>query len=152
MAALGNFVAGQVLTATELNAIADPTAFTPNWTGVTVGNGTTNGVYYRVNDTIFMQASLVFGSTTSITAAVFLDFPVAANTTYKDGNGGQVTLEDDTGSIYMGPTLRNNTTSFGVRVWNTSGTYLTASVLSSTVPFTWTTNDRIDITHWYQAA
>lgn len=153
MATLGNFTSGQVLTAAELNAIADETSFTPVWTNITVGNGTNAGRYFRINNVILMQVQLIFGSTTSISAGgVLLDFPVTAADTYLDGSGGQIVCEDVTGSDYFGPTFRSSGTKIGINVWTTSLTYLAASAITSTVPFTWATGDRLIVTHWYEAA
>lgn len=152
MATLGNFVAGQVLTAAELNAIATFTSFTPTWTNLTVGNGTNTGRYAQVNELVFMQVDLVFGSTTSISGDVRLTLPVEADSFRLDGTGGQVWFEDDTGTDYNGGTMRFNSTEITLRVWNTSGTYLSGTALSSTVPFTWTNPDKLTVTHWYKAA
>jgi hypothetical protein len=152
MATLGTFTSGSVLSAAELNAIAAITSFTPTWTNLTVVTGTNTGRYALVNELVFMQVDVEFGSTTSITGQVVLDLPVEAASFRLDGSGGQVWLEDATSTDYFGAIIRNNTTSVIVRVWNSSGTYVSSNDLSSTVPFTWTTNDKLTITHWYRQA
>lgn len=153
MATLGNFVAGQVLTAAELNAIAAWTSFTPTWTGLTVGNGTETAFYAPIADLTFMQVALTFGSTTSITAGVTIAYPVAADDTFRDGVGGQAQFrDDDTGNVYHGVTSPNSGTIMNIRVFNSSGTYLTETNLTSTIPFTWATGDRLIISHWFRAA
>lgn len=53
----------------SLWSVTSPTSFTPTWTNVTVGNGTSSGSYVRVGDLVFVSARLVFGSTTALTAS-----------------------------------------------------------------------------------
>ena len=50
-----DFSAGAVLTAAQLNQIADFETFTPSWTNITVGNATNSGVYAQVNELGFWQ-------------------------------------------------------------------------------------------------
>lgn len=150
MATLGTFVAGQVLTAAELNGVGAFTSFTPVWTNLTVGNGTNTGRYAVVNELVFMQVDVVFGSTTSISGEVRLELPVEADAFRLDGTGGQVWYEDDTGTDYNGGTMRFNSTEILLRVWNSSTTYLSGTALSSTIPFTWATSDKLTVTHWYR--
>lgn len=150
MATLGTFTSGSVLSAAELNAIGAFTSFTPSWSGLTVGNGTVTARYAVVNELVFMQVDVAFGSTTAITGSVELDLPVEASSFRLDGSGGQVTLEDNNGTDYFGPTFRLNGTTITLRVWDAGATYLSADNLSSTVPFTWTTDDKLTVTHWYR--
>ena len=54
------FASGAVLTAAQLNAIGDYTAFTPTWSNVTPGGSATNaGFYAEVNECVFFEIGLV---------------------------------------------------------------------------------------------
>lgn len=151
MATLGNFVSGQVLTAAELNAIGTYTSFTPTWGNVTVGDGTSSGYYCQINEFVHWSCELVFGSTTSITGNVSIDYPVTPTYgLYRSAAGAQCVLEDSTGTDYYGGLFRVNNTQATVRVFNSSATYVTPTAVTSTVPFTWATNDRITINGVYR--
>ena len=61
----------------SLWSVQTPTTFTPTWTNITVGNGTSTGSYVQVGDLVFVRASLVFGSTTAVSSsAAGLTVPV----------------------------------------------------------------------------
>jgi hypothetical protein len=149
MATVGTFTSGQVLTAAELNSIGAKTAFTPTWGNLTVGNGTVVAHYFDLNDLILWNVELEFGSTTSISGSVTIDYPVAGAATYRAPVGGLVHLDDATGTDYIGALYRNSGTAATVTVLNTTGSYVRYSTLSSTVPFTWATGDRLVISDWY---
>jgi len=52
-------------------------AFTPTWSGVTVGNGISGGYYQRYGATAHAQMWFKLGSTSSITASIRVALPVA---------------------------------------------------------------------------
>ena len=77
MTALGDFSAGDVLTAADLNAIGEATSFTPSWG---VSSGTLNfgpfnaGVYWKINEMTFMQVSTGFDASPGA-GSLYLDLP-----------------------------------------------------------------------------
>jgi hypothetical protein len=152
MATLGNFVSGQVLTAAELNAIGTYTSFTPTWGNVTVGNGTSTGYYCQINKLIHWSCELLFGSTTSITGNVQIDYPVTPDDFYQAASGAQCVFEDANGTDYYGALFRSSATTSTVRVFNSSGTYVSPTNVTSTVPFTWASTDRLIVNGVYRAA
>ena len=151
MATLGSFASGQVLTAAELNAIGTWQDYTPTFTGISVGNGTLTASYCQINKFVAWQVELVVGSTTTI-GSTRVTYPVEAAQTWLAGNGGQVTCEDANGTDYWGSLFRFSSTEATVYVGNASSTYLTFSSLSSTIPFTWASGDRLVIQDFYEAA
>lgn len=152
MATLGSFVPGQILTAAEMNAIGKWETFTPTFTNLTVGNGTATGLFCVLNDLVLMQVDLTWGSSTTISAAVGLEFPEPAKRTFPDGSNGQAFFEDGDGTDYYGTTYRIDGTTFQVHVWDASSTYLGSSNITNTIPFTWADGDRFVVSHWYQRA
>ena len=52
--------------------------------------------------------------------------------------------------VYEARVHNASTTTGAIRGMNASGTYVTQQVLSSTVPMTWTTDDEIGFTLWYE--
>lgn len=123
-------------------------AFTPSWTNITVGNGTSTGKYTIIGKTVLYTAVIQFGSTTSISGSVTLAVPITQENP-PSGAGlvlGQVMINDSGTTLYFGNHLASGT----VTVGTTNGTYLGYTTLSSTVPMTWTTGDQLAVTGWYE--
>jgi hypothetical protein len=120
-------------------ATASFTAFTPSFTGITLGNGTLVGRKLTVNglETIFVK--LTWGSTTSITGNVVFNTP----STMANGSENQQFVmgyrDADTTNQYLGTIYFFNNSSFYTGILGASGQY--ANTISATSPFTWTTND-----------
>ena len=149
MATLGTFTAGQVLTAAELNAIGTATAFTPTWTNLTVGDGTVTANYWQINELVFWKVELIWGTTTSASGNVEIDYPVAGGSTFSNAVGGSVQFDDNNSTDFFGVLYRNNTARARIVALNVAGTYATQTAMTATVPFTWTSTDRLLIEDWY---
>jgi len=152
MTALGDFSAGDVLTAADLNAIGTWTSFTPVWTNLTVGNGTQIAEYCKINEIVFWRVQLVFGSTTSISSTVYIDFPFPADSNQLGAVGGSVTLDDDTSTDYYGSLYRSTTDRARVISYAVNGSSISWASTNATTPFTWTTDDKLHIEDFYRPA
>tara|TARA_R110000868_G_scaffold11958_1_gene58005 strand:- start:363 stop:833 length:471 start_codon:yes stop_codon:yes gene_type:complete len=155
MAKLGTFVAGQVLTAAELNAMGGAwTSYTPTWTGITTGDGTNSGGYVQFGRTTFWRARFTLGTTSAITGAITVTLPASGGALRDSTEVGIYTVKIlDSGTQWFdGRIQASSTTVVGVEVLNSAGTYVGGSALSSTVPMTWTTSDAIVIAGAYEAA
>jgi hypothetical protein len=154
---------GQVLTADSTAgtglAWATPTAFgtwtsfTPNWTNLTVGNGAVTARYIKNGGLVNFSVVLLFGSTTSITGRVKASWPVAPDTTTAAQTAQvNVQFEENGNGPFFGQFFSQSadTTNFEILAMNTSSSYAYATVLSSTVPFTWGTGDYIFISGSYE--
>ena len=116
-------------------------AFTPSFTGITLGNGTLTGRKLTTNGFETIIVKLTWGSTTSISGTVSFNTP---STMANGSNNQQFVMgyrDADTTNQYIGTIYFNNTTSFYTGIITTSGQY--ANTISATSPFTWTTNDTI---------
>jgi hypothetical protein len=130
-------------------------AWTPTFSNLTVGNGTLTARYVQIGKMVHWYLKLVFGSTTSITGAVQVTgLPVApVSTDASIAAIVQALYSDASGPKFWGSShAGNNNTS---RIWLSpmavSGSYIaSAGDLSSTVPFTWTTNDEIFVSAIYE--
>ena len=143
---LGDFTAGQILEAADLNDIAVWTTYTPTFAGgVTVGNGTWVAAYAIVNEILFWQGTFTLGSTSAITGAVTMDLP--ASKTFPSPNNGELigSVRYVSGTTNYGAVRENSTTTVGIFVYNSSTTYLSGTGLSATVPATWATGNQIQI-------
>ena len=134
-------------------------AYTPTFAaGLTVGNGTSNARFTRVNNVVNYYGHFILGTTSAVTGAIRIDLPVTANSLYATINGqpmGDITFYDaSTGTWVKGETISiGSTTTSLTRLLVANGTFLTnMSETTSTNPFIWTTSDQILWNITYQAA
>ena len=126
--------------------------FTPTISGVTLGNGTLSGRYTKIGDTVIAWVSFIMGSTTSISNLNNLGgMPFTSSST--NITSGFANILEAATAEYLG-TYRfgASATSGDFRVYKADGTYVRSTTSSSTVPFTWGTNDRYDMCVQYKAA
>jgi hypothetical protein len=156
---------GQVLTADSTTAtglawaasssFGTWTSFTPTWTNLTPGNGTVTAKYVQNGKVVNFRVKIQFGSTTSISGSVSVNWPVAPAST-EAAQGAITTVVFEKSGV--GPKLGqvNNsaasTTKADLLVLNVAGTYTDVALTSSTVPFTWATNDQIYFQGTYEVA
>jgi hypothetical protein len=129
------------------------TSYTPTFTNLTVGNGTHSSGYTQIGKMVYFYLKFTFGSTSAISGGVNItSLPVTPKALTAADSVGFGLLVDSGTAEYPATFEYQSSTSVSIYVQNASGTYLTHSALSSTVPFTWTTNDRL--TGWiiYEAA
>ena len=147
------FTAGQVLTAAQMNAIGEWIDYTPTWTNLTVGNATQDFRYIKINKFICVVGVITLGSTSAVSTTPLFTLPQTA-VTYASQNEwfGTAIFEDTGNDAYAGWLLYNNTTTVRMRVALANGTYINTTGVTSTVPFTWATGDRISVNFIYEAA
>ena len=146
MTVIGSLVAGQVLTASELNAVGAWTSFTPTLTNVTLGTVTQSntGQYSLLNKTLFMRGKFVLGTGGSVTGGITIAMPtgtMAVSPTMQFQPNGSAVLTDSGVASYFAVGLQSTTSLLALYVVNSAGTYATAVTTSATVPFTWAVND-----------
>lgn len=130
---------------------AEWTAFTPTWnTGYTRGNGTTDSKYVRIGKTVICSIRETLGSTSSVSGALSYTLPITARATAAL-NGSGVFVDAAT-QIYPMLVYPENTTQVYLYVINATTTYGGSATTSATIPFTWGTNDFINVTVVYEAA
>lgn len=147
------FVSGSVLYASQLNQIGDGETWTITWTNLTVGNGTVNRAFTRINDTVTGYVALTWGSTTSASGNVIFSLPVTAVNTSQT-QIGLARMLDSGVAFYQGTTIFNSTTTAIIypNVANALYVFENGTPVNATVPFTWTTNDTLYAYFSYQAA
>jgi hypothetical protein len=125
------------------------TAFTPTLNNWTLGNGTCVGEYQQIGKTVILFFKFTFGSTSSLGA--FPNFVLPLNAANTLGQSFWCNLQD-AGTIDMAGQVYVSTTNVYPGAINSSGTYISISAISTTVPFTWTTNDTVTVQITYEAA
>lgn len=121
--------------------------FTPTFTGLTVGNGITSGEYYRHGQKVWFRASFQFGSTSSMGATCFVDFPLTAANATDAGYALRGAMLDLGTAHYPLAGVPNATTSAQLA---TVGT--TYAGIGTTAPFTWAAGDLLEVYGTYTAA
>lgn len=153
---------GDVLTATRYNAdvvgnwntFGDAyTSFTPTFANLTQGNGTLVARERKIGRMVFFYVGFTFGSTSSMGGSILtLTLPYAAAHVQSGVFSGYI---EDTGTteFVMAPFMRvSSTTVLTLGVLNAAGTYASLGGVSTTVPMTWTTNDKFFVSGLYEAA
>jgi len=166
----GEFLSADSTAATGLAWVAAPsgfgtiTAYTPTWTGVTIGNGTFQNVGYSTSgDLVWYSGQFLWGSTTSPTGVFKLTLPVNGLGTATGVDGRQpaqnfgAICQTSTGYIYnYAVTLQNASpsTTFNLQSLFTNGGYLQNQVqyIQNTVPITFGTGDVIAWNFFYRKA
>jgi hypothetical protein len=119
--------------------------YAPTITGFTVGNGSVSGAQWRVGGLVFFHVTVTFGSTSAITGAISFPAPTGVNRNFI---GINASIDDfGVGIRPAGASIYGSTVY--VDAINASGTYATNSSFSSTVPFTWATNDGFSVSGFY---
>ena len=121
-------------------------AWTPSFTGITLGSAANTGFYTRIGKTIHFKTATTFAANTSVTGGVTLTLPVA-NKSAVYMPIGLVNCNDAPYVEYWGHIMGDGQ----VYVDNAAGTYVGYTALSSTVPMTWTTGDILYITGTYES-
>lgn len=152
MAWANDFSSGDVLTAANLNALGTWTAYTPTWTASggtpSLGNGSLTAKYIRINNLVIVKMFLVWGSTTSAagTTEWRFSYPITPSGTSLFEQLGSALVHDATLGYHSGVSMYVNSTTFAA-VANVSG-----STVGSSVPMTWTTNDKLSVLLTYETA
>ena len=131
-----------------LAAVGEGTPYTPTWsssgTPPTTGNATLAGRYMRLGKMVFVELSLVYGSTSSPgTGSWTLSLPSTAVSTSFSVMTADIV---DAGTThYVGFARLASTTAVNVFTNLTTG-------IGATVPITWATGDQVIVSGWYLEA
>lgn len=129
-------------------------SWTPTWTNLTVGNGTNTSVYLQVGKTVFFRLSFVLGSTSSVGTNPIATIPITSKNydllfIYAHGNYVDVSAGNDNFPAFA---TFSSTTEMNLYAQGVSGSNVRLQGITSTVPFTWATGDKIGLQGFYEAA
>ena len=145
-----SFLRANSATSTGLEYADAYTSYTPTITGVTQGNGTITGKSMRVGKMCHAEVVLVFGSTTVMVGPVGISLPFTSTTSVQ--NPALVTLLDTGTAVMPALAFADGTGAYRITAIDTSGSNATERAITSTVPFTWATGDRINFSVIYEVA
>ena len=129
------------------------TSYTPTLNNVTVGNGTVDFKYLQIGKIVFVMGKFTLGSTSSLTG-FYPTVPVTANMS-NDRLCAELKFTDSGVGAWLGFANFYNggfdsSVSYTRAISGNTGLSFTS--VSATVPFTFGTNDSIEIKAWYIAA
>jgi hypothetical protein len=123
------------------------TGYTPTYTNLTAGNGTSAFTYVKFGNTVHVRGRFTFGSTSSVSGSISLSLPVTA----VSGNFvPQVTVR--AGGVDYAAYMAGTTTTVALSAIGSAGTYANRVTTSATIPGTWTNGDNITFSATYEAA
>lgn len=128
-------------------------SWTPTLTNLTIGNGTITAEYAQFGTTANFYFNVTFGNTTSMGTNPIFTVPVTPKYT-NSINGASICLDSGTANFFSHSINESVGTKENVYTYAiaTSGAYSTYNLITSTAPFTWTTNDRLSVTGTYEIA
>lgn len=130
----------------ELNAVKDAhSTWTPVLTNLTQGNGTITARHRTMGKTIFWRFKFTLGTTSAVGSAPKFTLPAALHASYVGAEDviGRGTLLDSGTANHPAVARLVAASSTQVEIFKESDS--THNTLSSTVPFTWVTNDVMSI-------
>ena len=118
--------------------------------GFANGNGVwSNALYTQIGKTVHFKASFTSGTTSTYGTGMRISLPLTGVASEVGQFSGYI--ERSTTRYPILP-LDFSSTYMTLMASNASGTYTTQTTMSSTVPLTWTTGDKISISGSYEAA
>ena len=150
------FVAGNVLTAAELNGIGESgTVFVPTLTNAVLGNGTMNATYQRVNEIVVATYSWTLGSTSTITGALQFRLPFTATSATNMPTqilGGGLFSDASGGVDYVIYPYHATTLTVGFLTSISSTAFTTVGLVNATAPVAFGNGDIVRARIIYEAA
>ena len=147
------FVAGDVLTAAELNGIGESDTYTPTYTNFSLGNGSVIARFVRVQNLIYVATRITCGSTSAFTGTQMrISKPITGSTNNVGVLGTAVYFDSSSGKQFFGPIQNNSTTDVQLNLFLTSTTYAEIAFTTASIPMTLAVNDQISINYVYEAA
>lgn len=120
--------------------------YTPTWTNVTVGTSPTIVTrYHQIGRWVFGLVALTLGTGGSVSGLIGISTPTPLSGTSASGLGESVIA----GTTYI-TNWRSSTNRFDVYAQNASGTYVTRTATSGTIPGTYAAGSTITIWFAYE--
>ena len=117
--------------------------FTPTFTSLTIGNGSTSGVYTKIGNIVTVEVFVTWGSTTSASGAWSINNLPFTSASVGRNFGSCNILDDGVQNYWGGTTISESSVNLAFLALNASATYLTQTNITASVPFVWGNLDTI---------
>lgn len=131
--------------------------YTPTTSNITVGSGTLHARYCRIGNTIELHITFILGSGSAVSGNPTFSLPVQASAEEVVDGSNWIRGYQGTGRILSGAStvaisycLFESATTIGLRAMTANGTYVAAANITSSVPMTWASGDRLIIRAVYE--
>ena len=111
------------------------------------GNGTWTAKYAQLGKTVFVSGLFTIGSTTTIGTSLTLSVPVDFQST---GQHVNASVRLNLSSSFIGHATANASNAIQLFAQNASGTYLTRSGITATIPATWVAGNSFSFNMSYE--
>jgi len=120
----------------------------PTYNNLIIGDGVVTANYAQLGNTVYGNYKLEFGTTTAISANPEISLPLPSEPGCTAV--GQLKMVDiSAGSRFRGA-ANVNVNVFCLHAFNSSGTYVTETTISDTIPFTWAIGDTLEFYFLYE--
>lgn len=136
----------------ELKALTEWTTYTPSWTATggtpAIGNGTLEARYVKAGNVLHLRMALLWGSTTTAAGTTLWTFGLPGGTTFAgfETQMAATAFDFSTSVVAMGYAFSNTPSTFQAIFTGTN------QRLGLTLPFSWATGDRFQITATVEVA
>jgi hypothetical protein len=137
--------------ATGLKYTGGWTTWAVTLTNVTIGNGAAIARYQKIGKTVNYHLQFFMGTTSAITGRIIYTLPIQPSSAYGTLAAYGQLIKSGVGA-YPAIVGGWSATESYLGAFNTSGTYAVENATSSTVPFTWASNDFFQIFGSYEVA
>jgi len=137
---------GTIWTSAALMPFAE---YSPSISGITIGSGTVVSRTAKNGKYVVGSIEITLAADSSVTGSVTFTLPSAQKGPIRTPIA-LVTMLDSGTAQYSGVAVVDSGNTLRLKALKADSTYVTQADLSSTVPFTWTTNDQILITFSYE--
>ncbi len=128
-------------------------AWTPSFGGVTVGNATYTARYTQIGKLVYGYLDFKFGSTTTQGTGFYFSEPVTQKASITNYGATAQFYDASANTRYLAQVLQGDFDgNFYIAPATSSGSYVTFTDTTSTVPFTWAVNDIVSVQFTYEAA
>lgn len=128
-------------------------AYTPSFSGASIGNATVTFAYTQLGKTVHVRGSVTFGSTTSFTGPLDISLPVNVKSAYIGVHPiGCANAYDISGSVSICQPVVISPSQIRIIATLTNGAWATNAEIGVNNPFTWATGDYLFLSLTYEAA
>ena len=153
-----DFSAGAVLTAAQLNQIADLETWTPTWTNLTPNSATVQAQYAQINELVFWQLEFTGASDTVYSTSGPYQFTLPVNSVSDLQYPPMVTgwlRPDKSSTLFFGQVVGVSSTTAGIYCQAANATFSYAHITKSNAPDNWLTSGNLadmQLSGWYKVA